>query len=136
VQARAADAPGGAAQWASVPTEAPRAMIYRFTSKAAGDTIMLGPNGDQLLRLLGREPSAKGIIEAVAMPAAIAAIRQAIADDEARRRGAGGDEEDIDDTREPGEARRDKLPLRRRLWPMLQMLERSHAAGEPVVWGV
>ena len=38
-------------------------MIYKFKSKAAGDVIMLQPHGDQLMRLIGREPAAKGIIE-------------------------------------------------------------------------
>ena len=31
-------------------------MLYKFKSKAAGDVIMLGPNGDQMLRIIGREP--------------------------------------------------------------------------------
>jgi hypothetical protein len=26
--------------------------------------------------------------------------------------------------------------LRRRLWPMVEMIRRAQAAGEPVVWGV
>jgi len=58
-------------------------MIYKFKSKAAGDVIMLGPTGDQLLRLMGREPAAKGIIEVDAMPAAIEALERAVADDDA-----------------------------------------------------
>jgi len=47
-------------------------MIYKFKSKATGDLIMLGPHGNQMLALLGREPAAQGIIEAAAMPAALA----------------------------------------------------------------
>ena len=47
-------------------------MIYKFKSAATGDLIMLGPNGDQLLRLLGREPSPQGIFEPADMPALIA----------------------------------------------------------------
>jgi diguanylate cyclase (GGDEF)-like protein len=31
---------------------------------------------------------------------------------------------------------RDSVSLRRRVWPMVQMLERAHAASEPIVWGV
>ena len=42
-------------------------MIYKFKSKAAGDVIMMGPTGDQVLRAVGREPAAKGIIEVAAM---------------------------------------------------------------------
>jgi Domain of unknown function (DUF1840) len=107
-------------------------MIYKFKSKATGDTIMLGPNGDQLLRLLGREPAPKGIIEVAAMPAAIAALQAAVvADDAARTRQA-----EADDGDEAAAGARDPVSLRSRLWPMVDMLKRALAAGEPVVWGV
>jgi hypothetical protein len=107
-------------------------MIYKFKSQAAGDVIMMGPNGDDLMRAIGREPSAKGIIEPAACGPAISAIEQAIRNDEAARAEA---------EREAA-ARGDKLPaaegigLRQRLWPMVEMLKRSAAADEPVVWGV
>ena len=104
-------------------------MIYKFKSKATGDTIMLGPNGDQLLRVLGREPSAQGIIEVAHMPAALNALQAAIDDDERARRERGGGDED-------GEGAREPVTLRTRLWPMVEMLRRAHTAGEPVVWGV
>lgn len=96
-------------------------MIYKFKSKAAGDVIMLPANGDQLLRALGREPAAKGIIEPADMAAAIATLQAAISADEA-----------------PPESEDQPAPvgLRQRLWPMVEMLRRAQAAGEPVVWGV
>lgn len=106
-------------------------MIYKFKSKAAGDVVMLGANGDQLLRALGREPAAQGIIEVAAMPAAIAALERAVADEEAR--GASPDETAQGDDEARG-AR--GIGLRQRVWPMVEMLRRSHAAGEPIVWGV
>lgn len=109
-------------------------MIYKFKSPATGDLIMLGPHGDQLLRLLGREPSAKGIIEAAAMPDAIAALQAAIEADEALRKAdceAAGVQEPADDA--PGAS---AVVLRQRLWPMIDMLRRAQQAGEPVVWGV
>ena len=53
-------------------------VIYKFKSKAAGDVIMLGPNGDQMLRIIGREPAAKGIIEVEHMAAAIDALHAAV----------------------------------------------------------
>jgi hypothetical protein len=105
-------------------------MIYKFRSKAAGDVVMLGANGDQLLRALGREPAAKGIIEVAAMPAAIAALERAVADEEAR--GAGDENDDAGD--EPHTTR--GIGLRQRVWPMVEMMRRSQAAGEPIVWGV
>jgi len=106
-------------------------MIYKFKSKATGDTLMLGPQGDAMLRLLGREPAAQGIIEVGAMPAAIDALQRAVAEDDAARRT--GPDDDVD---EPAGAAGDTVSLRRRLWPMVEMLKRAHAAGEPVVWGV
>ena len=106
-------------------------MIYKFKSAASGDLIMLGPRGDEMLGLLGREPAAKGIIEVAAMPAAIAAL-QAAADAEGADKGADKNSEtDVQDS----DARRG-VAQRQRLWPMIEMLRRCHAAGEPVVWGV
>lgn len=104
-------------------------MIYKFKSKATGDLIMLGPNGDALLRVLGREPAAKGIIEVADMAAARRAIEQALADADAAAsaaRAEGGDTE----------REREAVGLRQRLWPMVQMLDRAQAAKEPIVWGV
>lgn len=103
-------------------------MVYRFRSKATGDTLMLQPHGDMLLRLIGREPAAKGIIEVAAMPLAIAALQKASAEDEARRAEAGA--------QEPEAAAQDAVLLRQRVWPMVEMLRAAHAANEPIVWGV
>ncbi len=100
-------------------------MIYKFKSKAAGDVIMLGPNGDQMLRLLGREPAAKGIVDVDQLGAAIAALRAAVQADEAPAETA---EEEA-----PG---RGAITLRQRLWPVIELFERSLHAREPVVWGV
>ena len=108
-------------------------MIYKFKSAASGDVIMLGPHGDAVLRLLGRAPQAKGIVEAGDIPAALAALRAAIAP--ANTPGAEGAEggprhaEDHDGDEQA-------VSLRRRLWPIIDMLERAAAADVPVVWGV
>ena len=106
------------------------AMIYKFRSKAAGDTVMLGPQGDQFLRAIGREPSAQGIIEVAAMPAALTALQQAIEQDDAARAQQPADEALLE------AAGQDPIALRRRLWPMVEMIRRAQAADEPVVWGV
>ena len=106
-------------------------MIYKFKSKASGDVIMLGPNGDQVMRLLGREPAPKGIIEVAAMAQAITTLRKAVADEEAAR-GEAAQADGGSDTagREPS------VSLRQRVWPLIEMLERSQAARADVVWGV
>jgi hypothetical protein len=103
-------------------------VIYKFKSKGAGDVIMLGPSGDQILRLLGREPAAKGIFEVRDMPAAIAALEQAVAADEAKP--------DEDDTEENTPRGGGGVSLRQRAWPLVEMMRRCHAAGHDIVWGV
>jgi hypothetical protein len=95
-------------------------MVYKFKSKAAGDVIMLQPHGEQMLRLIGREPAAKGIIEVADMPAAIRALQDAAAKSDALT--------DAEGERGVG--------LKQRVWPMIEMMKRTHAAGEPIVWGV
>ncbi len=102
-------------------------MIYKFKSKACGDVIMLGPQGDQLLRLLGREPSAKGIIEAGETASAVLRLKAALtAAEQAGASAPAGTEPAADDV----------VSLRRRLWPMIEMLTQSGAAAQAVVWGV
>ncbi len=98
-------------------------MIYKFKSQATGDVIMLGPQGDQLLRLAGREPALKGIFEVGDMPALMAAWHAAIAAEEAQPT-------PLDESRPA------PVVLRQRLWPMVEMLRRAQRANEPVVWGV
>jgi hypothetical protein len=107
-------------------------MLYKFKSKAAGDLIMLGPNGDELMRLIGREPAAQGIIEVEAMPDALSRLETAVAAEDTLRK-ALADATGREDRDEKGELR---VGLRQRVWPMVEMLRRAHAAGAPVVWGV
>jgi hypothetical protein len=107
-------------------------MIYKFKSKAAGDVIMMGPAGDQLLRSIGKEPAAQGILETAAMPAALAAIEQAIAAEEAAR--AQAEQEAAAEGRKL--APREGVTLRQRVWPMVEMIKRAQADGQDIVWGV
>jgi hypothetical protein len=108
-------------------------VIYKFKSKGAGDVIMLGPTGDRLLRAMGREPAVKGIIEVDALPAAIAALEQAVADDEAA----------FEQARQDAQAKGEPLPqheggvsLRQRAWPLVEMMRRCLTTGDEIVWGV
>lgn len=103
-------------------------MIYKFKSKAAGDVIMMGPGGDQVLGIIGKAPGPKGIIEPAQMPAAMQALEAAIAAEEAARK------DSPDDEGKP--AKGDGVSLRQRAWPLVEMMKRAHAANENIVWGV
>ena len=103
-------------------------MIYKFKSKAGGDVIMLGPNGDRLLGLIGKPVAAKGILEPADLPAAIAALQAAVDADEAAR-GGGAPAHSNPNSAEP-------VSLRQRVWPLVELMKRAQAAGEPIVWGV
>lgn len=107
-------------------------MIYKFKSKAGSDVIMMGPSGDDVLRAIGKTPEPKGIIEPDAMPAAIQALEQAIAADEAARQQADAD------AAAAGKAApaREGVSLRQRAWPLVDLMKRAHGAGHDIVWGV
>jgi hypothetical protein len=107
-------------------------VIYKFKSKAGADVIMLGPQGDQILRLLGREPAGQGILSNEQLPAALSALERAVTEDEvsfARQQA---------EARDAGEPvpRREGVSLRQRAWPLIELMRHALKAGEDMVWGV
>jgi hypothetical protein len=102
-------------------------MLYKFKSKASGDVIMTEPIGNRLLDILGREPAPKGILEVADLPTLIAALEAAIGADEAARAAACDD----DDPRGG-----DRISLKQRAWPLLDMMKRALAGRVVIVWGV
>jgi hypothetical protein len=107
-------------------------MLYKFKSKAAGDLIMLEPNGRRVLEIIGKDPGPQGIIEPDQMPAAVAALEQAIVREEADQQAA------IDEAKANGQVPPTfhDVSLRQRAVPFLDMLRRCQAAGKEIVWGV
>ena len=106
-------------------------MIYKFKSAAAADVIMMGPNGDQLLRLMGREPGLQGIVTQAQLGAAISALDQAVAEDEAEFARL---QAEAQAAGEPA-PKREGISLRQRAWPLLEMMRLSLAQGQDVIWG-
>ena len=105
-------------------------MLYKFKSKTTGDLIMLEPNGRRILEIIGKTPDAKGILLAAQMPAALARLEEAIAQEQADRRAACARDESVDgDVDMP-------LSLRQRARPFIDMLKRCSDAGNDIVWGV
>ncbi len=106
-------------------------MMYRFKSKSSADLIMMERVGDQMLRIIGKKPAPQGIIEAQALPAAIAAVEHAVTASEAAPENAHDASDDETDA-----AKHDKIGLRQRAWPFLEMMKRARAEGHDVVWGI
>ena len=107
-------------------------MLYKFKSKAAGDLIMLEPNGRRVLQIIGKDPGPKGIILPEEMPGAIAKLEQAIADEEAEHKRL------IEEAKAKGEVppKFDAVSLRQRAVPFIDMLRRADKEGKEIVWGV
>jgi len=107
-------------------------MLYKFKSKAAGDLIMLEPNGRRVLEIIGKDPGPKGIIEPAQMPGAIAALESAITREEAEQQAA------IEEAKAKGQVppKFDAVSLRQRALPFIDMLRRCEKAGKEIVWGV
>lgn len=109
-------------------------MLYKFKSKAAGDVIMLQANGEQIVRIIGKEPGPRGIVLPQQMPAAIAALERAIAQGQAAQlEPADGSTGQRNDDETPAA---DRVGLRQRAAPFIDMLRRCHAADQAIVWGV
>jgi len=115
-------------------------MLYKFKSKATADLIMLEPNGKQILRIIGKGPSPKGILEVAEMPSAIEALRQAVQQEEDTQAQANAqntkDAEDKKDTKIATDGGQERpVSLRQRAAPFIEMLQRAHKAGKDIVWG-
>lgn len=109
-------------------------MLYKFKSKITSDLIMLEPNGRRVLEIIGKTPAAQGIVQVAQMPAAIAKLEAAIAQEQNEREAATGTSDDVNDH---GDGRTDSTPtLQQRALPFIDLLKRCHQAGTDLVWGV
>ena len=99
-------------------------MIYKFKSKATGDLIMTQPVAERVLSLIGKPATPQGIIEVDQLQPAMSALEAAVSAEGPTP--AGGDD---------GSPKGDRVSLRQRVWPMVEMMKRALAAREPIVWG-
>ena len=108
-------------------------MLYRFKSRATGDLVMLEPTGRRLLDILGKDPSGPGIVTAAQIPGAVAALQEAVRADEAER------ERQLREAQERDEALpepTERVSLRMRTAPFIEMLLHAERENTDVVWGV
>ena len=109
--------------------------MYKFKSRAAGDLIMLEPNGRQILGIIGKyagPEDSKGILLPNQMLPAIAALEAAVAQDEARKREKA--QQAKADGKDPVVS--DGISLRQRAVPFIEMMRRCQKAEKEIVWGV
>ena len=109
--------------------------MYKFKSRAAGDLIMLEPNGRQILTILGRtdaQSQSQGILLPEHMTQAIAQLEAAIQADEDHKAQL------LQEAQSKGEPAPgfEGVSLRQRALPFIEMIKRCQAAEKEIVWGV
>ncbi len=114
-------------------------MLFKFKSKACADLIMLEGDGRRILQAMTGADPVQGIVRAADLPAALARLEAAVAQDEARRRqsaekAAAREAGQASDTEE--ETALPPIRLAQRAAPMVQMLRRCLAEEADLVWGV
>ena len=107
-------------------------MTVTFKSKTTGDLLMLTQHAEALMKVMGREPSASGILLPEQMPQALAALKALPAEHDAP---AEPDDEEQATATEPDRSD-EYVSLRQRAWPLIQMIERAQASDQAIVWGV
>ena len=111
-------------------------MIYKFKSRETGDLIMLAPDAERILTLLGKVLKVPGIITFTEIAEAKATLQAAAweanqqATQNATESGVNGD---IDTMSMQTQG---IITLAQRLVPFLAMLDRCQAAKVDVVWSV
>lgn len=114
-------------------------MLYKFKSKATGDLIMLEQQGKHILKLIGKESGAQGIILPNEMLGAIEALNAAVAQEElahqtAKEAAQSGNVQE--EGAAPATSGLRTISLKQRVVPFIDMLRRAHAEDKEVVWGV
>jgi hypothetical protein len=106
-------------------------MLITFKSGVCADVMMFGDVARQMMELMGKAPDSRGVITVEQMPAAIARLRQAVAEDRRLHAAppAGGDEEEE-------EERRNRVSVTQRALPLIDLLECSLREESAVTWGV
>ena len=117
-------------------------MIYKFKSQAAADVIMLEPHGRQVLQIIGKDAGPQGIVTVAQIPAAIAALQAAVADEKTSHAAAhaahGAEPADANAAggHDAEGAHANTVSLAQRATPFIDLLQRSAAENRDVVWGV
>lgn len=133
-------------------------MTVKFQSRATPDLVMVQKHAHQVLKLIGKSEEGPGILETKDMAAALAVLKglpqepdRAASSQQAQaaqrraepgqgtdRQGVDDDEDDEDDVPEAPEPAfiDEPVSLRKRAWPLVNMIERAMQEDKPIVWNV
>ena len=105
-------------------------MLVKFTSSTSGQIKMFAPVARQLLEILGKECTARGVITSKQIPEAIDRLRAAVA--------GSVSEPLIDDIGEQGGDREDaeapRVGLGQRAFPLIEVLEWTRKKKGYILW--
>jgi hypothetical protein len=102
--------------------------MITFRSEVGPDIMMFDEVAHQMMELMGKDKTERGVVTVDQLPQAIARLKAAVAGDKTQR----GDTLDEDD--EGGAAR--PVGLAQRAVPLIELLEISLQRQKPVTWGV
>ncbi len=115
-------------------------MLYKFKSKASGDVIMFETHAKALLEIMGKDPSAKGILLVADMPKALEALEAALKKHGHEAGHEVSHEEGHASSAKHGSKEQEQaslaVSLGQRAAPMRQMIKQCILEGHPIVWGV
>ena len=109
-------------------------MAITLRCAATGDLLLLQDVAKALLGLLGKDFSAPGILEPADMPRALGLLRALPAESPQAKSDEATQDDAQDEVVVPFAD--EAVPLGKRAWALIQMIERAMAAGKPIVWGV
>lgn len=107
--------------------------MITFQSDASGDVMMFDAVAKQMMELMGKEVTTRGVVTPEQMPGCIARLQAAIAAD--RAQGSPPQDEEADAAAGLTGVNA-PVSLAQRAVPLVEQLERSLAAEKPVLWGV
>lgn len=107
--------------------------IVKFKSKAAGDIVMFKSNAEQMFRIMGVEPSERGVIEPKDLAHAHAQLVAAINTERMARSENPVDEDELDEDEKI--ALKNHVSLEQRSYTLLKMLEAAQKKNVDVHWG-
>ncbi len=111
-------------------------MLFKFKSQASSDLIMLEADARRVLKIiLGNDP-VKGIVQFEDLPAAIAALASAVAQDESDRKQRADKGQALLSGEDDEHVPLNTVSLTQRAAPMLKLLKRCLAEKSDMVWGV